>query len=361
MVIVFNVRRGLCAFIRTALNQGILYDCGRSDDFDPLNFIKAELLPHMDPYIHDKAPARLAQTILSHPHTDHIANVARLWANGAHCPDFTTGLHTCPHDKIEGSERPEALNWSRINNQKGGEELEEAYRQIYAKRTLPLQTIAYKSEKSVCDLDYGLYYVRPPVVAQIHDKDDQEYTNGLSIILYLRHARHIVLIPGDINPQCMKHILQEGRGLEKRFTRFTAGTAHAHPDWHCKTSSQPSLRNLLQERRHCILLAPHHGLESGFCQELYDAMWRKKPGLVVVSDSRRVSESQGRTSTVYASSEGSVGQEVMIEGKPEFRNSVSTKNGHHILLVLGENDAAVPRVYLEKNPRHIIGRMCENA
>ena len=53
-------------------------------------------------------------------------------------------------------------------NPKGSENNIEIYKSLYEGRELPLQTICYKSQKSISNLEYGLYYVRPPVVEEIY-------------------------------------------------------------------------------------------------------------------------------------------------------------------------------------------------
>ncbi|MBI2556054.1 MAG: hypothetical protein HYW13_01265, partial [Planctomycetes bacterium] len=108
---------------------------------------------------------------------------------------FYSSLHTCPHHKTEGSAKPEAIDWSRIKNPKGAENNIEIYKSLYEKRTLPLQTICYDSPRSIPNLEYGLYYVRPPVVGGIYPDNDQEYGNGTSIVVFYRYGYHTLLIP----------------------------------------------------------------------------------------------------------------------------------------------------------------------
>ncbi|MBI3753406.1 MAG: hypothetical protein HY266_05075 [Deltaproteobacteria bacterium] len=165
---IFNIGRGLCVFIRTALNQGIMYDFGNSEDFKPSDFLKQNIIPYLDKYKN----CRVAQTVISHPHADHIANISCLIEPDKEKSPFYSTLHTCPHDKIKGSAKPEAIDWGRIKNPKGSESNLETYKSIYEGRNLPLQTICYESLKSIPNLEYGLYYVRPPVVNEIYPDND---------------------------------------------------------------------------------------------------------------------------------------------------------------------------------------------
>jgi len=260
------------------------------------------------------------------------------------------------HDKTDGSAKPEAVDWSRIKNPKGSDDNIRIYKSLYEARSLPLQTICYDSRRSVPNLEYGLYYVRPPVVGKIYPDNDQEYVNGTSMIVFYRHGYHTLLLPGDITPDAFKHILDEGDGLEKRYTIFDRRQSSAHPRWHDTTCDQPSLKSLLSTYGLSILVAPHHGLKSGYSEDLYQAIKDGKPGLVVISEKRHLSKSDGEVEPLYQSPDGSKGQKVDIEGKEEFRNSVSTRDGHH-MLILFQGTGGQPQVYLEKDPETLLKKL----
>jgi len=351
---IFNVGRGLCIFIRTPLNQGIIYDFGDSEEFKPTDFLKEYIIPYLDNY----EGCKIAQRIISHPHADHISNIKCLInEKGEEEKIFFAFLHTCPHHKIEGSAKPEALNWERIKNPEGSENNIEIYKFLYKRRNLPLQTICYKSPRSIPNLEYGLYYIRPPVVEKIYppgsDKNDQEYANGTSIVLFYRHGYHTIIIPGDMNPETFKHLLEEEEGLEKRYTTFNKQQSIDHPTWHKLSSDQPSLKSLLGLHGLSILIAPHHGLESGFSEELYESIKEGKPGLVVISEKRHLTDKDGKVDPIYSSSDGAIGQKVFIEGREEVRYSVSTRNNHHIL-ILFQGTSGKPEVFLEKDPETLL-------
>ncbi len=349
---VFNVGRGLSIFIRTALNQGIMYDFGSSEDFKPSEFLTENIIPYLDKYKN----CRVAQTVISHPHVDHIADINCLIEPDKKNPPFYSNLHTCPHDKTEGSAKPEAIDWNRIKNPKGSEDKIEVYKSIYEGRNLPLQTICYESSRSIPNLEYGLYYVRPPVVNEIFSDNDQEYGNGTSLVIFYRHGYHTLLIPGDLNPDTFKHLLNEGKGLEKRYTVFDRRQSILHPTWHEKSGDQPSLKSLLSSQGLSILVAPHHGLKSGYSEDLYRTIKDGKPGLVVISEKRHLSDTDGEVDPFYQSSDGAKGQKVYIEGKEETRSSVSTRDGHHIL-ILFQGTGGQPAVFLEKNAENLLKKL----
>ncbi len=349
---IFNVGRGLSVFIRTALNQGIIYDFGCSSSFSPARFLAKDILPHLDEY----KSCRIAQTIISHPHADHISEINCVAKKKEENPLFFPSLLTCPHDETEGSAKPEAIRWERIKNPEGIEASIELYRDLFATRTLPLQTIRYESARSVPNLEYGIFYVRPPVVNQIHPDNDQDYGNGVSLTLYYRHGIHTLLIPSDITPDALKAILNEDDGLEKRYTTFDRQKSANHPDWSNQSSDQPSLRSLLMNLGLSILIAPHHGLESGYSEDLYLSMKNNKPNLVVISEKRHRSDTDGSIDSRYQTEDGASGLDVFVGDEKQKRYSVSTRNGHHILITF-EGTSGYPRVFLDSDPEKLLAKI----
>jgi hypothetical protein len=346
---IFSVGRGISIFIRNPLNQGIMYDFGSSEDFRPSEFLKKNIIPHLDKY----KGCPLAQTIVSHPHADHITDIGCTREPNDEKSPFYASLHTCPHHKIEGAAKPEAINWKRIKNPKGNENNIDIYKSLYQNRKLPLQTIQYDSMRSIPNLEYGLYYVRPPIVEDLLPDNDQEYGNGTSMILYYRHGNHTALFTGDLNPDTFKLLLDEGEGMEKRYTIFDRRQSLLHPTWHKMSDDQPSLKTKLGATGLSILVAPHHGLQSGFSEDLYRAMKDEKPDLVVISEKRHLSDKDGKVEPYYQTENGAKGQKVMIDGKEEDRYCVSTRNGHHIL-ILFQGTGGRPYVYLDKNPLNLL-------
>jgi len=273
---IFNVGRGNAAVVRTGLNHGFTIDMACSDEFSPAAFIEATFSKKLSKY----KDFRIAQAILSHPHRDHIQECEQLRDGKRLHPQ----LLTCPNDKQSGEE----VDWDRIkDDREGSAELLQTYRDLFKKRVPPLQTILYESNTRLASaLEYGLYYLRPPVCHELHPDDDNEYGNALSILFYLRYGVNTILLPGDMTPEGMERILDDGKGVEKRFTIFEPNFSEDHPNWHQETSDQPGLDSILDEYGLSILVAPHHGLESCFSQKLYHAMKDGKPQLVVISEKR---------------------------------------------------------------------------
>jgi len=343
-IIIFNVERGLSIFIRTPLNQGIIYDFGSSNNFIPTDFIVKRILP----FLHKYRRHKIGQSIISHPHADHINNIACLTTPSKEESPLKPFLLTCPNDKTKS----ECINWNRIKNPEGSEKLIAIYKNLYEERNPPLQTIRYESSIMVPNVEYGIFYIRPPIVNNLLD-DDQRYANGISLVVFYRHGYHTILIPGDIDPEIMKLILNENEGLEKRYTIFDRNQADVHPNWHIKTEDQPSLKSLLNNHGLSVLVAPHHGLESGFSDDLYNSIKSNKPGIVAISEKKHLTEKDGKINSRYQSEDGAKGQHVYIEGKKEFRYSISTRQGHHILITFS-GTGGLPEIYLEKDINSLI-------
>jgi len=324
-----------------------MVDCGSSDDFSPAEFCREYILPHLDKYKNHY----LAQLIISHPHTDHFSDISNVFADRS--PSLVPQLLTCPHDKQEAAAE-ERFDFTRLQIPDADEEakaLIEEYREAYKSRYLPLQTILFDSQRTVPNLEYGIYYLQPTTCAKLYPEDDLKYVNATSIVLFLRYGSNSILFPGDIPPEALEALLDEKQGSEKRYTRFDRKFATSS-DWHEKTADQPSLKSVLGSHGLSILVAPHHGLESCYSPYLFKCMKNGKPRLVVISEKRHKTPRDGKVDFRYQSKDGANGLDVEIDGITERRFSVSTRNGHHILIEFGGTGR--PRVYASTDPTCLV-------
>lgn len=355
---IFSVGRGIAAFVRTGLNQGFIIDAGSSDDFDPPTFIKQRFLSKLDKYEADDfdghvGPARIVQVILSHPHEDHITYCKEFSKKLALAP----ALLTCPHHKklTDASLVDEKFGWKHIDEP--DDEIHSTYKSLYEREEvkLPLRTIRFKSNRIVPNLEYGIYYLPPPVVEEFHGDDDEKYVNTTSIMFYLRQGNHSILFPGDMTPEGMERILADEDSTQKRFTVFDHETAEAHPKWHWQTEDQPSLGSQLKEYGLTILVAPHHGLESCFCEKLYKYIKGGKPALNIISDRRNKKDSKGEVDERYDDPQWSAGLTVEIDGESSIKYAAFTKDGHHIVAAFAGTGR--PKVFMSKNAEELIEKL----
>jgi len=326
---------------------------GASDEVSPVAFVEKHFMPLLDEYKpdNDKGSSTLAQVVLSHPHQDHIAECERLANKNGGVSKLYPNLLTCPNDK-DGQAADFRVDFTRIKNLPGSESLIAAYKSLYAGRSLPLQTIRFASSRSVPNLEYSIFFLRPGTCNRLHPTSDQDYGNATSIMVYFRHGQHSILFPADMTPTGMAAILPDSAGTEKRCTVFDRQSASRYPSWYQATSNQPSLGALLKQRGLTILVAPHHGLESCYSPELHQSIAGGKPDIVFLSERRKKHDGDGKTDGRYQSQAGAAGLDVNVEGKMENRISVSTVNGHHILAILQGTQR--PLIFADRDPSRLL-------
>lgn len=341
---VFNTGRGLSVCVRFPHNVGVLFDLGSSEDFSPIEFVAEHIAPKLIPYKKNQ----IAQCFVSHPHADHIWEIGKVCDHDDEKALLYPNLLTCPNDKADG----EKVDFDRLIND-DNRDLIALYRKSYEHRNPPLQSLESDGNANVPNVEYGFYYVLPPRVNDIHPDVDQDYGNGMSIVFYLRHGKNSIVIPGDITPDVMRELLPGEKHVAKRFTYFSNVPAGVPADFHLRTSTQPTLKAILNQRGLSVLVTPHHGLKSCYSPELFEAIKGNKPYINIISDKRHLSEQDGAVDQRYQSAAGAIGATVDIESTKEERYSVSTRDGHHILIVL-TGTVDYPNVFLRSDPEKLL-------
>lgn len=323
-VYMFNVGRGLSILIKTPLNNIIIYDLGSSDDLSPISDIysKNDFFSNMVTLDGKK----IAQCLISHPHLDHVLD---LTDDNVDFIKENCNLITCQNDKSD-NEVGHAINFKRINNPGENVSQIDNYKSLYSDRSLPLRTI--NPDKDGIDFKMGYYYITHKQANALFDKDNQKYTNSLSIVLYLSYGDKSILIPGDITPEAFKLILNAK--CEKRFTDYkTKASEQNRINWSMRTGDQPSLKALITTKRLSLLVAPHHGLESGYPECLFSAVGEKKPSLILISEGKH-SEKSGNIDKRYQNGIASNG---MIIANSR-RYSLTTRNDGNIKIIIQKNN-----------------------
>src|SRR5215204_5659295 len=98
--------------------------------------------------------------------------------------------------------------------------------------------------------------------------------------------------------------------------------------------------------------AAEHFSPTQSCPEILKAIRGGKTHINVISEKRHC-PTDGTVDCRYQSEETSLGCKVDIDGKEDRCRSVSTRNGHHILLILEANKAQ-PYVFLRNNPYDLL-------
>lgn len=340
LVWVFDVGRGNCGFVRTPSKHGILLDCG--GDSSVISMIEKYLLPRcrerkwVDKNGNEKH-TRISQVIISHPHVDHFSNIEQVM-------ELDPFLLTCPHDKQASYlEQNECVDWELIHNPEGSDELLYLYRRAYKGRNLPLQVFSPTSQ--VPHFTYGIFYIRPsecePVESWFINEDSglskQDYGNNISIMTYFRFNKNSILFPGDIMASGMKHALEVG--CENRLVGEGVAAKFAK-----RSASTQMLRKWIN--RGCsILVAPHHGLESGYSPEFFLSLPIGDPRVrgVLISEKAKPSKGEGCVHCNYQSSDKVKGVSVIRDnGTRTNKLSITTRtDGNCLIGFRGSEDISV--------------------
>lgn len=336
---IMNVGRGLSIMIKTPQNYCILYDLG-SSDFSPLDFyIEKKIFDSFELFEGKK----IAQCIISHPHKDHISDL-----NDEHTKFIKENscFITCQNDKSD-NKSGHAIEMKRINNPCGSDELIANYKSLYADRKLPLVNIDPDVDSS--NFQMGYYYLTSKQVEKLFPENDQEYANSLSIVLFLSYKGHSIIIPGDINPDALKKILNGD--CEKRFTDYSSTlSARKNSQWATKTDSQPSLKSIVNSGLQ-LLVAPHHGLESGYPKCLIDILTENKkdnrPDVIFASEKIHNAPNSGKSAQEYHDGTAAKG---ITDENGNIRYYLSTINDGFMKIVINQK----VNIYTEKKEENLM-------
>lgn len=286
---IFNVGRGFSSFVKTPDNYGMMIDCGSTEGSRPFQDIIA---PHfLDLVDRVDRKTSLAQVIVTHPHSDHCMEIESVLQAGK------PYLLTCPHSNPKEHDRNQHVNWELVSNPHSGADVIDLLKTNANKRKPPLRAHIVELGMIVPDFDMQIFFIPPKANEMNLPKTD--YANNLSIVVYLRNGRSSILFMGDLMPSGCEWLLANNDSFKKV---IRAGIT--------------------------IIVAPHHGLKSGFCQALYDAMPAGRVNSVhLISEKRGAGETEGDTHPKYLSSELALGH--------NGRFSYSTKNDGHLRVILG--------------------------
>ena len=353
-IYIFNVERGLSILCKTPQNHVLIYDLGSTKNFSPVKDIykSKDFFSEMEEYKDGKI---IAQTIISHPHVDHISDLTD--DNVTFINEKST-LITCQNDKEEiqndnkSNKSGHKIDFSLINNPSDDCKQIENFKSLYNERELPLVTM--NSNIDGTDFKFGYYYlthkqidthirsvrVKKDYYNEYSDAEKQDYTNSLSIVLYFNYCGQSVLIPGDITPWALEEILKGN--CEKRFTNYKKNKLDiTRQKWTTQTCDQPKLGTLLQQGL-TFLVAPHHGLKSGYCKYLFDLLGEQKPDVILISEK---SESANSGAVAEQYQDGTCSNGILVKNTNEKRWSLTTRNDGNIKITITPSSKTDISVY----------------
>lgn len=221
-VIIFDVERGLCVFVRTPTGYGIMIDCGRSKDFSPAEWISSNEAPTLSPW----NGKRLYKLIVTHPHDDHVEDIESVRKL---LPPATLQRHT-------------EYDWSAVLNPPDHDPSSnaKAYYEWQKGYNAPVTDVPDLG------LDLKVFSISPREAAAI-TADTQHSLNNSSLVTVLTYTAPIigttwkVVISGDNETAGWFELLKN--------SKFRDAIAGAD-----------------------FFVTSHHGHASGFCKELFDVM-----------------------------------------------------------------------------------------
>jgi hypothetical protein len=234
----------------------------------------------------------LDQLFLSHLDRDHISGYQLFIDN------FWSNYMTCPNDNINQDDI------FKVNRDLLGEENE--------LRNLILQNMACRNTSdgnhpslshmnpliSIID-EINLFYLKPGYCENIEDLKSG-YPNNISLVLFIRAGNKTVLFPGDILKQGMSHLINN----DNEFKEIIANNGVDY------------------------LVAPHHGLQTSFSEDLFQTIENNMTRLNIISEkirNQKSNENRSDVDTRYYSSDYSTGDNTLGQ------NAVKTSGGHIVI------------------------------
>lgn len=279
-IVFWDVQHGSSTYIKTPNGKHIVQDLGIGS-YENNNEEFSPLLHLKNKY----GVNHLDYVIITHPHKDHIDDIMNF-------DTLSPGVLS----------RPKHLPKNEIikNVQDEDMYLFDKYFEINQRYSSPVSS----SNDTSLSNNYGGVEIQ----TFTPNSSNTSNINNHSIVTVLSYANSKVILTGDNEPPSWKELLE-------------------------KETFKNAIKNA------DILLAPHHGRESGFYSELFEHF---KPSLTIISDGQFCD-----TSATDRYSKISTGWTVHHRsGEKEKRNCVTTRNDGVIVLKLGYNSDKKPFIYV---------------
>lgn len=295
-IVIFNVGGALSCYAEFN-DKKALIDLGASQEFSPVdNFLiplskNGKFSIGSDSFSSGKFV--LDQLFLSHLDNDHISDYVKFRKK------FHPGYMTCPND----NETQDNIFRIIINFFTGENEARKFVLADMKIRTANVPNNPYGMSPSnplVSTIpEIKLFYIRPTDCGT-DESLKSGYANNISLVLFVQVGNKTLLVPGDILKEGMK----------------------------CLIENNTTFKNFISTAGIDYLIAPHHGLQTSFSEELFSNMAGNKTRLNIISEKVRVADSDENRSDVdtrYYSSDYSSGDNTLRQ------NAVKTSLGHIVI------------------------------
>lgn len=231
---IWDVEHGACAMLHHTLNgvsgRLAMIDSGSCDDWNPADCIRGPMFQR----------SRLEYLFITNADQDHMSGLQRLWDAGIH-------VDVMHHNPTFGPAAFETVK------RRSGPLTRDAQRYLQNLGTFTAP-IDHPFNESMGGITKTMFWNPYPAF---------DNTNDLSLVVFVEFGGFGILFPGDL----------EG------------------PGWRNHLKELP-FREMLG--RVNVLVASHHGRESGYCREVFDYC---RPQAIVMSDKAIVHDTQGTTQT----------------------------------------------------------------
>lgn len=252
-VVIFNVGAALSAYVELG-ERKIVIDLGSGNDFSP---VADFLIPLFEKRKIEEDKFCIDQLYISHPHKDHIADLAEM------SDRFQFRLYTTPNDLSGPGERYKNVNWELVDDPDSDEV--KKVKEVYKNRSLPLV---------VCEPSkMTMGYIYPGRVEADDTLRNESYTNNIGIALYI-HSGYRIFFAADIQKEGMKKLLVDNPELKKKLGQGVD-----------------------------FLVCPHHGLRSSFSVDLFAAMKGGKTKKLNIVSEKDASDDNRKVDSRYSSTD----------------------------------------------------------
>ena len=261
----WDVQHGSAALLQTPNGQRIAIDLGSDDNFSPLRHIWTRL-----------GITRLDEIIITHPHMDHIEDILNL--NLFNVRILRRPRHLTAADIVNG-------------HSNAGPNAVEICQKYLELNDIYIHPVEHAENPEIPSNNGGV-----SIKTFYPTRSSKTNLNNHSIVTVIEYEGVKILSPGDNESPSWEELLED--------SAFTNAIVNTH-----------------------VLVAPHHGRDSGFHPPLFDHI---DPLLTVISDGRVVDTSA--TARYTARSRGwSVSKR---SGGSEQRKCLTTRNDGRIEIVI---------------------------
>ena len=266
-----DIGLGTSTFIKTDNNLNIIFDCGQNNETGKNAFDELN-------------GESLNYLILTHPHKDHIeALISKNYAK----PEQITKNNSIPKNLIE-------KQISNANNDYD-EKIFRKYKELNDTYCHDVdQSISYLNPDNNGNVEM-IFFIPPNIVS--------DELNDYSIAAYLSYEGYKILLMGDNTLDNIDKLLEDQEFKAK-------------------------IKNV------DVLLAPHHGRESCYSQELMEHV---NPKITIISD--KPEDDNESASNKYSAN--SRGMTIDINGKSKFRSCITTRNDGDITVTIDNNNLSI--------------------